>query len=388
MNFEFATATRILFGPGRSLDAVQIIAGLGKLALVATGSNPDRASRLLESLRRAGIEPVVFPAAGEPSIATVQAGAAVANERGCEMVIGIGGGSALDTGKAIAALITNGGNLLDYLEVVGQGRPLRAASAPFVAIPTTAGTGSEVTRNAVLDSPEHHVKVSLRSPRMLPALAVIDPELTHSMPPALTACTGLDALTQLIEPFVCNSPNPMVDALCRDGIRRAAIFLPRAFVRGDDAEARENMALAALYGGLALANARLGAVHGLAGPIGGRVGAPHGAICARLLPFVMEANIRALERREPGCPVLERYREVAVLLTGKPQATALDGVEWTYGLCRELEVKPLSVFGLSAPEIPRIAAQAQKASSMRGNPLVLEDDELMQVLHRANGYMP
>ena len=233
------------------------------------------------------------------------------------MVIGLGGGSAIDTGKAIAALLTNPGDPLDYLEVIGRGQALQQTPLPYIAIPTTAGTGSEVTRNAVLASHEHHVKVSLRSPLMLPRVAIVDPELTYSLPPAITASTGLDALTQLIEPYTCNSPNPMIDAICREGMQRAARSLKRAYQNGSDAAAREDMSIAALFGGMALANAKLGAVHGFAGPLGGLFPAPHGMICARLLPFVVEANVRALQMREPDSPVLKRYDEVAQLLTGR-----------------------------------------------------------------------
>lgn len=384
MNFEFATATRILFGAGRFREAAPIAAGLGKRALVVTGTGIDRVASLLEQLRAAGVHPEVFPVSGEPSTATVLAGIEAARAAGCDMVLGIGGGSALDAAKAMATLIANGGELLDYLEVIGRGQPLRKQSVPCVAIPTTAGTGSEVTRNAVLESTEHRVKVSLRSPYMLPAFAIVDPELTYSMPQSLTASTGLDALTQLIEPFACNFPNPLIDPICREGIRIAGMSLRRAYHDGRDVIARKRMSLASLFGGLALANARLGAVHGLAGPLGGWLGAPHGAICARLLPYVMEVNIRALQAREPGSPALERYREIAVLLTGKADATEAEGVDWAHALCDELQVLPLSGFGLTASDFPVIIAQSQKASSMRGNPIALTDNELAQILQNSS----
>lgn len=306
-----------------------------------------------------------------------------AREARCELVIGCGGGSVIDTGKAIAALMMNPGDPLDYLEVVGRGVPLSRPSAPCIAIPTTSGTGSEVTRNAVLALPEQRVKVSLRSPLMLPRLAVVDPELTHTVPPDVTASTGLDALTQLIEPFVCNSTTPITDALCREGIRRAALSLRRAYENGEDGEARENMALASLFGGFALANARLGAVHGLAAPLGGMFPAPHGAVCARLLPIVMEANVRAMLKRAPASPALMRYYEVAKLLTGKSSARAEDGVEWVRTLCADLRILPLANFGLTKPEIPAVVLQGQKASSMRGNPIALTADELTEVILEA-----
>jgi alcohol dehydrogenase class IV len=298
-------------------------------------------------------------------------------------VIARGGGSVVDGGKAIAAVLANGGDLLDYVEVIGRGRPLTLPSAPFIAIPTTAGTGSEVTRNAVLASPQHRVKVSLRSPLMLPRLAVVDPELMYSVPPSVTASTGLDALTQLIEPYVCNSPNPMTDAICREGVRRAARSLKRAYHDGCDAHAREDMAIASLFGGLALANARLGAVHGLAAPLGGMFPAPHGAVCARLLPLVMEVNIQALESRAGESPILHRYTEVARLVTDNPSATARDGARWVANLCADLAIAPLSRFGLDEPEIPAVVSQAVKASSMKGNPIPLTDQELSAILTRS-----
>jgi alcohol dehydrogenase class IV len=286
----------------------------------------------------------------------------------------------LDTGKAIAALITNPGDPLDYLEVIGRGQPLKQTPLPYVAIPTTAGTGSEVTRNAVLASYEHRVKVSLRSPLMLPRVAIVDPELTYSLPPAITASTGLDALTQLIEPYTCNAPNPLVDAVCREGIQRAARSLKRVYEDGSDSAAREDMSLAALFGGLALANARLGAVHGFAGPFGGLFPAPHGMICARLLPFVVEANVRALQEREPHSLVLQRYDEVAQLLTGRSTAGASEAIEWLHQICADLNVAPLSQFGFTLNDIPIVVAQAQKASSMKGNPIILTEEELQRVL--------
>jgi alcohol dehydrogenase class IV len=272
---------------------------------------------------------------------------------------------------------------LDYLEIVGKGQPLNQPPIAFVAIPTTAGTGAEVTRNAVLTSPDHRVKVSLRGPMMLPRLAVVDPELTSTMPPHLTASTGLDALTQLLEPYVCNSPNPLTDALCREGMRRVARALRRACSEGSDIQARQDMALASLFGGIALANARLGAVHGLAGPLGGMFPAPHGMICARLLPLVIETNIGALQARTPASPALERFSEVSRILTGLSAATVADGVTWLQRLCTDLEVTPLSRFGLTEQDIPQVVLQAQKASSMKGNPIGLSEVDLADILHRA-----
>jgi alcohol dehydrogenase class IV len=298
-------------------------------------------------------------------------------------VLGFGGGSALDTGKAIAALLTNRGDPLDYLEVIGRGEPLTQPAAPYIAIPTTAGTGAEVTRNAVLLSPQHGVKVSLRSPLMLPRLALVDPELTHSLPPEITASTGLDAFTQVMEPYVSNKANPLTDGLCREGMRLAGRSLRRAYEHGDDPAAREDMAVVSLFGGLALANAKLGAVHGFAGPLGGMFPGPHGAICARLLPYVMEVNVRALQNRALGHPALRRYDEIARILTRDDSATASDGVAWVQELCEALQVPPLATYGLTQADFPTLIQKSVVASSMQGNPIKLSTEEMEEILTRA-----
>ncbi len=383
MRFEFATATRIIFGQGSLREAAPLTASFGRRALIVVGSPPDQATLLIDQLNTQGVTAVTFSITGEPSIETVQAGMQRARENKCDVVIGFGGGSAIDTGKAIAALLTNPGDPLDYLEVIGRGQPLSQTPLPYIAIPTTAGTGSEVTRNAVLASHEHRVKVSLRSPLMLPRVAIVDPELTYSLPPAITASTGLDALTQLIEPYTCNSPNPLVDAICREGMQRAARSLKRAYQNGEDVAAREDMSLAALFGGMALANAKLGAVHGFAGPLGGLFPAPHGMICARLLPFAVEANVRTLQMREPNSPALQRYDEVAQLLTGRSTAGASEAIAWLHQLCVGLNVAPLAQFGFTLDDIPAVVAQAQKASSMKGNPIALTEEELQRILVEA-----
>ena len=383
MNFEFATATQIIFGSKKIHEAISAAAGLGSRLLVVTGSHPARIHPLLEEMRKRNLEITMFPIQGEPTIPRILDGVQTARNAGCELVIGCGGGSALDAAKAIAALLTNPGDPLDYLEVVGKGNPLSRPCAPCICIPTTAGTGCEVTRNSVLISPEHKVKVSLRSPRMLPLLAVVDPDLTHSLPPAITASTGMDALTQLIEPLVSIHANPITDALCREGIRRAALWLQQAYEDGSNAEARENMALAGLFGGLALANAGLGAVHGLAAPLGGFLPIPHGVVCARLLPHVAAVNLKALRLRSPNSPALSRYEEVSRLLTGKSSACAEEGIDWLFQICSDLLIPNLSGFGLTDKDLPTIAEKALKSSSMRGNPIQLEIGELLEILHAA-----
>jgi alcohol dehydrogenase class IV len=313
----------------------------------------------------------------------VEKGAVLARAEKCDLIISLGGGSAIDAGKAIAAIMTNPGELSDYLEVIGRGQTLSQPSAPFIAIPTTAGTGSELTRNAVLASPEHRVKVSLRSPFMLPRVALVDPELTYDLPRAISASTGLDALTQLIEPYVCARANPFTDALCVEGMRRAARSLRVVCQDGRNASAREDMAVASLFGGLALANAGLGAVHGFAGPIGGMFPAPHGAVCAALLPHVVNANLKALRARNPGSEPLRRYDETARLLTGSPGADADLGVEWLSRLVSDLKIPSLGAYGLAPQHTTELVEKAAQASSMKANPIVLTPEELAGILELA-----
>ena len=391
MRFEFATATRIIFGAGTLGEIGPLAAEMGGRALAVTGHTVARATPLLDGLAAQGIDCVTFSVAGEPTTEVARLGTQGAREENCDLVIGFGGGSVLDTGKAVAALLTNGGDPLDYLEVIGWGRPLTQPSAPYIAIPTTAGTGAEVTRNAVLASPAHRVKVSLRSPLMLPRLALVDPELTHTLPPEVTASTGLDALTQVMEPYVSKQANPLTDALCREGMRCAARSLRRAYAcgeqgrtkQGDDAAAREDMMLASLCGGLALANAKLGAVHGFAGPVGGMFPAPHGAVCASLLPHAMAVNVQALQERLPGSEALHRYDEIARILTGSDKATAGDGVAWVQELCQALRVPSLASYGVTPEDFPVLIEKGSVASSMQGNPIKLTSDEMREILARA-----
>lgn len=354
LRFEFATANRIIFGAGTLKEAGPLAAG--SKVLVVIGRNQTRAAPLLKLLSAHSI----FPVAGEPTVQTIIAGVEHARAERCDLVIGFGGGSALDAAKAIAALHTNSGDIFVYLEVVGKGQPLKNPPLPVIAIPTTAGTGAEVTRNAVLCSPAHKMKVSLRSPLMLPKVAIVDPELTYDLPSTLTASTGLDALTQLIEPYVSIRANPMTDAICREGLCLVTRSLRRAFDDGHDKDAREDMALASLFGGLALANAGLGAVHGFAAVIGGMFDAPHGAVCAALLPEVMEAN----------APASKRYAEIV-------------SAAWVRDLRDHLKIPKLSAYGITQKDIPLLCEKAAAASSMKANPVVLTNDQLQRILEQA-----
>ena len=381
--FEFATANRIIFGDRCAKAVAELAAGYGRHVLVVTGRDPGRAEWLVEGLQERGDDVVLLCVQGEPDLAFVAGGAGLARRRTTDVVVGIGGGSALDAAKAIAALATNPGEPIDYLEVVGGGQPLTAVPLPVIAVPTTAGTGSEVTRNAVLTVPDRRVKASLRSPLMLPRVAVVDPLLTYDVPPSITAATGLDALTQLIEPFMSVRANPMTDALCREGMARVARSLRRACGNGRHAEARSDMSLASLFGGIALANAGLGAVHGLAAAIGGMFNAPHGAVCAALLPHVMAANVRALRAGAAENAALDRAAEVGRLLTGRADASADEGIAWIRETVAQTDIPRLSAHGLAPHDVPAIVEQAQRASSMKGNPVALATEDLIGILNAA-----
>ena len=377
--FEFATAGRIMAGTGRAAELPGVLAGLGSRVLVCTGANPARHADLLASL---GLPTAAFPVTGEPTVGLARAGVAVAREHGADVVAAIGGGSVIDLGKAVTMLLANGGDPLDYLEVVGSGQKVTRPAVPCVAVPTTAGTGAEVTANAVLAVPEHGLKASLRSPLMIPRVALVDPALTVSCPPAVTAASGLDALTQCLEPFVSVRATPVTDGLAREGLRRAA-GLRAAYADGRDLAARTDMATCALLGGMALANAKLGAVHGLAGVIGGTADVPHGVACAALLAPVIEANVHALRSGPPRSPVLDRYAEVAGLLTGQPGASIQDGLAWIRETLTRLGVPGLAAFGLGPGNADDIAAKAMISSSMQGNPVPLSQGQLKAILLEA-----
>jgi alcohol dehydrogenase class IV len=378
--FEFATAGRILAGPGRAAELPGLVAGLGTRVLVCTGANPGRHADVLAGL---GLPAAVFPVAGEPTIELARAAAAAARQHGADVVAAIGGGSVIDLGKAVAMLLGNGGDPLDYLEVVGSGRKITQPAVPCVAVPTTAGTGAEVTANAVLASPEHGLKASLRSPLMLPRVALVDPVLTASCPPPVTAASGLDALTQCLEPFVSVRANPLTDGLAREGLRRAAAGLRAAYADGRDLAARADMAMCSVLGGIALANAKLGAVHGLAGVIGGTAAVPHGVACAALLAPVVEANVRALRSGPPGHSALGRYAEAAQVLTGRPDAAIEDGVAWIRDTVTMLATPGLAAFGIGPQHADDVAAKALRSSSMQGNPVPLSHDGLRAILLQA-----
>jgi alcohol dehydrogenase class IV len=373
--FEFATAQRIIFGSGTIAQAPEIAVNLGhNILIVLTHSADEIADQLEQALRQRRCTAIRYEIHGEPDVQSIEAGVETARNANCDCVIAVGGGSALDSGKAIAALLTNGGSVMDYVEVVGAGKPITRPTAPLIAIPTTAGTGAEVTRNAVISVPDKQVKVSMRSPHMLPAVALVDPALTYSLPSDVTASTGLDALTQLIEAYTCNRSNRLSDAFALSGLKCAGRSLLTAFNDGSPA-ARSEMAYASLCSGLALANSGLGAVHGFASVLGGRYPISHGVCCAALLPHVVKANRTALQAREPHSPIIKRYAEIESLLSdGNDLGETLDN------LVEALKVPRLSAFGITTNDIPDLVAQSQKASSMKANPIVLTDGELFAIL--------
>ena len=380
MQFEFATASRIIFGNGKISEIGKIARREGGKALVVCGSSLDRYSRFILSLADHGIKYFSYSVNTEPTIDVVRRGIELCRFEGCNLVIGIGGGSVIDTGKAIALLSAQEGDVSDYLEVIGQGKEFSTPGISMIAIPTTAGTGSEVTRNAVIGVEDHKLKVSLRSQYMLPKVALIDPELSTSMPPKVTASTGMDAITQLIEPYVSNQANPITDAFCQVGLEYAAASIREVYHDGLDIGARAKMSLASLFSGFALANANLGAVHGFAGLLGGMYPTPHGEICASLLPAVLKVNIRALQKINSKSDYLSRYERIAETLTGNVECNAEDAVEFIAQLKSDLQIHPLSQFGVLEVDYPEIIVKAASSSSMKGNPVMLTPEEMYTIL--------
>jgi alcohol dehydrogenase class IV len=383
VNFDFATVGQIRFGDGVLRAELPQIARQYRSVLLVTGQANPYCVQVAETLAAASVRLAVLAVAGEPDLPLVARGVAKARAFAPEAFLAIGGGSAIDAAKAISCLAANPGDPLDYLEVVGQGKPLKQAGAPVIAAPTTAGTGAEVTRNAVLQVPEHKVKVSLRSPFLLPRMALVDPILTYSLPPAVTASTGMDALTQLIEPYLSRKSNPMTDLFCREGLVRVGHSLLNACEDGANSLARREMSFASLLGGLALANAGLGAVHGFAGVIGGRFAAAHGAVCAALLAPVLRVNYGLIQASGDDVKRLARFMEMACLLTGNPQASVDEFFAWLETVRERLRLPRLRDFGLQAPDFPIIVAQARVASSMKANPVTIPDDELARILAEA-----
>ena len=372
--FEILTAGRVVFGRGRAIEAAKAIRAHGTRVLLLRGGHAG-ADRLAEDLRELGAEVEEVRQKGEPVLDDLDAVVARGREMRAEVVAALGGGSVIDMAKAAAALIPAPGGAMRHLEVVGEGHPLEAAPLPFIALPTTAGTGAEVTKNAVIGVPSHGRKVSLRDDRMLADLAIIDPALTDDAPREVTLASGLDAVTQVIEPYLSCRATPFTDALCRDAIPRGLAALSR-LMRAEEAQARDDLALTSLFGGLALANAGLGAVHGFAGVLGGRTGAPHGALCGRLLPGVLRANAEAVAGQGGDTA---RHGEVAgwIGMALGEDGDSLDTLEAWIDACG---LPRLGAMGVAAADIPDLAEASRGSSSMRGNPVALPVEALEKVL--------
>lgn len=347
--------------------------------LLVRGRSVAWIDALRNELRALGVDVVEVFSSGEPTVQALDVGLKAGRKLRADAVLAVGGGAVIDLGKAIAALLPGGGAVMDHLEGVGGAQPLTAAPLPMIAIPTTSGTGAEVTKNAVITVPEAGRKVSLRDPRMLPDIALVDPALTDHTPRAQTLASGLDALTQVIEPYVSRRANPLTDALCRAAIPKGAQALAR-LAEAECTEARDDMAFVSLAGGLALANAGLGAVHGLAGVLGGRLGAPHGLICGRLLGPVMVANASAIE--DAG-GALDRFQEVAGWVAqGFDQAP--DGIFVRLpDLLDDWQVQRLSHWRTPQTDLAQIAEEAAGASSMKANPCVLPASDLVRIIQQA-----
>ncbi|MEE8868738.1 MAG: iron-containing alcohol dehydrogenase [Acidipropionibacterium acidipropionici] len=376
MEFNFATAGRIVFGAGRFKELPGLVAGFGPRVMLVTGSHAAD----LPGLEALGSDRVRVLSHGEPTIPQVEDAVATAREFGPDVIVAVGGGSAIDTAKSVGILARNEGSVLDHIEVVGRGVPLESRSIPVVACPTTAGAGAEVTANSPIISPEHGIKASLRSPAMIPDIALIDPELTIDTPPSVTAASGFDALTQCLEPYVSVKANVLTDQLAAEGMRRAASGLRRAWLDGTDVEARTDMSLCSLFGGISLANAKLGAAHGLAAPLGGMTGGAHGDICAAVLAAATRVNVESMIRRDFDNPALRKYDRAARILTGRHDARAADGVEWIADIVSDLQVPGLEALGLQRSQIDEAADAALRASSMKGNPIVLTHDEVVEII--------
>ncbi|MDB5321620.1 MAG: alcohol dehydrogenase [Phycisphaerales bacterium] len=384
--FEFYGVGRIVFGLGEFARAGELAAGMGRSALVVFNGSEELAERLVAMLKVAGVSAVLRRQRGEPVVTDVDGAVEVARRAGADVVVGLGGGSAIDAAKATAALLGNGGSAVDYMEVVGKGQKITRAAAPWMAIPTTAGTGAEATRNAVIGLPEKKFKASIRSELLLPRVALVDAELGVNVPAAVTASSGMDALCQLIESYTSSGATVMTDGLAMQGIRVAAGALMRAYRDGQDLAAREEMSMAALLSGMTLTNAGLGAVHGFAAPIGANFPVPHGVVCAALLPHVIWANVNAM--REAGdAKGLERYATVGRLLSDQDQLSeerAVDAcVLITEAMALEMNIPRLGAYGMAEMNVPEMVGLARKASSMRFNPVVLSDEALAGVLRAA-----
>lgn len=389
MTFAIARLPRIEFGAGSREKIPDIAAQYGRRLLLVTGAKSfvesEAGGALLSRLKAGGFSLSTVHIATEPSPQSIDD--AVAQWRGAdiEVVLGIGGGSVLDAAKAIAGLLIPGNSVLDHLEGVGPEKPYAGPAVPFIAVPTTAGTGSEATKNAVLSTHgEHGYKKSFRDDKLVPEYAIVDPDLLSTCTPEMIAANGMDAFTQLLESYVSTRANPMTDALAMSGMQAARDGLLAWHEGGDGAAAgREKMAYAALLSGICLAQTGLGSVHGLASPLGAFFPIPHGVVCGSLLAAATKVNIDVMQARDPDNPALGKYTEAGKLLRGR---THVDEVgarvflihvlnEWT----RRLNLPDLATLGVGEADLARVVANC-RGSSMKTNPVVLSDEEVTRLL--------
>lgn len=388
MEFAIARLPRIEFGPGVRHRLPGLAAAFGRRVLLVTGSRSLLQGRfwpeLEASFAAAGLDVIGHRISGEPSPEAVDAAVQRYRGRDISVVVAIGGGSALDAGKAIAGLLLPGNPVLDHLEGVGPERPYRGPAVPLIAVPTTAGTGSEATKNAVLSrhGPKGFKK-SFRDERLVAQYAVVDPDFLATCPPAIIAGNGMDALTQLLESYVSLRANPFCDALALDGLAHARDSLLPLYRDAGNADARAGMAYASLLSGITLAQVGLGSVHGLASPLGAFFPIAHGVVCGTLVAAATAVNLRVLRTREPDHPALARYARIGRLLTREPfpdDAEAGDALvalleEWTH----VLDLPTLDRLGVTPADHPRIVA-GSRGSSMQTNPIVLQDAEIAEIL--------
>lgn len=373
--FDHVHPRAVRCGRGRVAEAGRLVRVYGERCLVCTGSTPDRAALLLDSLRQAGVCSEIIRVAGEPTFDTVRQVVETARQFSPHSIAAIGGGSAIDLSKVVSMLLTHAGDPLDYAEVIGRGKSFTKPGIPVLALPTTAGTGAEMTKNAVLRDPDQGVKVSLRSPYMVPDQVILDADTLRSLPPHVMAATGMDALCQLIEAFVCVRSTPWTDAICRAGIALATQHIAAACREEENEVARENMLLAACWSGLALTNAGLGAVHGFAAAAGGMVDIPHGWLCARLLTPVTQANIRKLQEQKENATLL-KYKEIAAIMCDDPTASAESAVDW---LAQSIRGLPLAEYSIPEEFACKIALDSAQSSSMKANPVSFSPAELQML---------
>ncbi len=374
------TAARIIFGEGALTSSLSLFNHYGYSVLLVTGRNHQRAAQVIGYLNSQNMRYQHVSVYGEPHITMVEETAVMGRRFKPDMVIAIGGGSVLDMGKALSAIIPNHGDVYDYVEVVGRNVPLKTKCLPLIAIPTTASTGAEVTNKAVLRSGQDKVKVSLRSPDILPDVAIVDPTLTYDTDVYLSGRGAMKTFTHLMESYVCGDPNPLADMVCEEGLRR----LNRAIISGcleNDFKARADLSFAAMLGGMAISNTKLGAANGLASSLGGKVHAPHSVITARLGPFVMEENISAA-RQAGRSDLLHRYRKIARIVSGNPDADEEDGVEWSRNMLERFHLPLLTEFDICSVSFEQVARDAMKSSSIKGNPLPLTEERLIRILQK------